>query len=88
MFKFFLFKGKKLKKWKLVNTDKYRIEKYPYPNIRFELTPEQTKLCRNIYKHNGSLEYTFYPCSGIGWGCKVKVRKTGEIINITDVSSW
>lgn len=77
-----------LTKWKFVNTDKYSIEEYPYPFTRFELTKQQMRNVDRIYKEKGTLEYTFYPCGGIGWGFKVKIWKTNEEIDLTDVSNW
>lgn len=76
------------KKWKFVNTDQYRVDPFPYPYLRFELTPKQMEQAKQIYKDKGTIEYTFYPCGGIGWGCKVKVWETNEYIDITDVSNW
>ena len=77
------------KKWKiLVNTDRFKVEPFPYPYTRFELTPKQMEDAKKIYEEKGTIEYTFYPCSGIGWGCKVKVWNTNEYIDITDVSNW
>ena len=74
-------------KWKVVDTSKYEIE-LPGTRERFELTPAQKARADQIYKDKGTIEYTFYPCGGIGWGCKVKVWSTGEYIDITDVSNW
>ena len=54
----------------------------------FSLSPQEYEDAEKIYKEKGTLEYIFYPCAGLAWGVKVKVIKTGEIINITDVSCW
>lgn len=74
-------------KWKLVNTNKYSIEPYPYPYTRFILTPQQMRDVERIYKEKGSMDYIFY-YTGIGIGFKVKIWKTNEEIDLTDVSTW
>ena len=43
---------------------------------------------KKIFKEKGTISYEFYPCAGIGWGVRLHVLKTGEIIDITDVESW
>lgn len=53
----------------------------------FSLSPKEYEDAEKIYKEKGTIEYIFYPC-GIAWGVKVKVVKTGEEINITDVETW
>ena len=77
-----------INKWKIVNSDKYSIEKFPYPYIRFELTKQQMDKVEKLFIEKGNMDYTFYPCSGIGWGFKVKIWKTNEEIDLTDVSNW
>lgn len=77
-----------LKKWKVVNTNRFSIEPFPYKNLRFELTDKQMKQSEQISKEKGTIEYTFYPCRGLGWGCKVKVWETNEYIDITDTDNW
>lgn len=73
-------------KWKFVNKDKYKI--IPGSQQIFTLTPSQKRACENICKRCGNIEYTFYPCEGIGYGVKIKIWKTGEYIDITDTSNW
>lgn len=75
------------KKWKLVDTTKYDIEPIGRKG-KFQLSDREIEDAETIYKAHGTIEYTFYPCAGIGWGVKVKVWKTGEYIDITDVSNW
>lgn len=74
------------KKWKIVDTSCNNV--IPHNILTFWLTPQQMKDADRIYKEKGTIEYTFYPCGGIGFGCKVKVWKTNEYIDITDVSNW
>ena len=77
-----------LKRWKLV--DKYSNRVIPIDDIKrhFILSPTEYEQAEKIYKEKGTIEYTFYPCGGIGWGVKVRVLKTGEEIDITDVTCW
>lgn len=75
-------------KWKLVNSDKYYILSYKDRTSNFILSKKEYEKAQEIYKEKGTLEYTFYPCGGIGWGVKVRVINTNEIIDITDVDSW
>lgn len=75
------------KKWKLVDTTKYSIEPHGKPG-KFQLTNQQIEQANKIYKEKGTIEYIFYPCGGLGYGVKVKVWKTNEYIDITDVSNW
>lgn len=87
--KLFKFNCKKLiKRWKLVDSFIYRI--IPRSEMRrfFELTPQEKIDADKVYEEKGSISYEFYPCDGLGWGVRVHVLKTGEIINITDVSNW
>ena len=75
-------------KWKLVDVSRFTVDPYPYPYTRFELTPKQMEEANKIYKEKGTIEYTFYPCGGIGWGIKVHDLKTKETFDITDIESW
>lgn len=89
--KWMLFKHRlknEFKRWKVV--DKYSNRIIPIEEIKryFILSPIEYEQSKKIYKEKGTIEYTFYPCGGIGWGVKVRVLKTGEEINITDVSCW
>lgn len=76
------------KKWKLIDKSKNKIIPNSELGRYFSLSPKEYKDAEKIYKEKGTIEYIFYPCAGIGWGIKVKVLKTGEEINITDVNCW
>lgn len=76
------------KRWKLVDTYSNRIIPIDDMKRHFILSPIEQKEAEKLYKEKGTLEYTFYPCGGIGWGIKVKVVKTGEEFDITDVTCW
>ena len=89
--KWMLFKHRlknQFKRWKVV--DKYSNKIISMEDMKryFTLSPIEYEQAEKIYKEKGTIEYIFYPCGGIGWGVKVKVLKTGEIIDITDVSCW
>ena len=73
------------KKWKLVDTTKYSVES-KYKRGRFQLTKKQLKEIDKIIEEKGTVEYTFYPYGG-RYGVKVKVWKTGEYIDVTNVDS-
>lgn len=77
-----------IKKWKLV--DKYSNRIIPIEEMKryFSLSPIEYEQAEKIYNEKGTIEYVFYPCGGIGWGVKVRVLKTGEEFDITDVSCW
>lgn len=76
------------KKWKLVDSSKCRIIPFSEMGRFFELTSQEKKDAEKLYKEKGTISYEFYPCGGIGWGIKIHVLKTNEIIDITDVDSW
>ena len=76
------------KKWKLIDKLENRIIPNSEMKRYFSLSPQEYEDAEKIYKEKGTLEYIFYPCAGLAWGVKVKVVKTGEIIDITDVSCW
>lgn len=89
--KWILFKRKLkslLKRWKIVDTYKYWIVPELDRNRHFILTEKEYNKAYEIYKEKGTIAYEFYPCGGIGWGIKIHVLKTNEIIDITDVDSW
>lgn len=75
-------------KWKLINEDKYSL--VPWDDLRkcFKLSDKEYKDAHEIYKNKGTISYEFYPCAGIAWGVKIHVKDTGEVIDITDVSTW
>jgi len=88
--KLFKFKCKNwFKKWKLVDSSKFRIIPFSEMGRFFELTPQEKKDAEKIYKEKGTISYEFYPCGGIGWGVRVHLLDTkDETINITDITSW
>lgn len=75
-------------RYKILDTWKYRYYPNSEANLYFKLSPLEKEKANRIYKEKGIIEYTFYPCGGIGWGVKVKVWKTNEYIDITDVNCW
>lgn len=77
-----------LTKWKLVDSTKYEISKFPYPTMRFILTEWQQLEVERLRKQYGEMDYCFYFIDGIGVGFKVKIWKTNEWIDLTDVSLW
>ncbi len=76
-----------LTKWKLVDTTKHVIMKFP-PTLMFALTEQQQKQVDKLYEQYGSMDYCFYFSGGLGIGFKVKIWKTNEWIDLTDVDSW
>lgn len=76
------------KKWKLVDTSKYCLIPWEDRKRRFTLSKKEYEDSQKLYKEKGTISYEFYPCAGIGWGVKIHVLKTGEIIDISDVDSW
>lgn len=79
---------KRLKWYTLVNIHKYKIIPYSKMNRVFMLSDKEFIEAQKIYKEKGNIEYHFCPCGGIGIEVKVKVVKTGEIIDITDTTCW
>jgi hypothetical protein len=75
------------KKWKLVDKSKNKIIPQSEMKRYFSLSPKELESAEKIFKEKGTLEYIFYP-TGISWGVRVHTLKTGEIIDITDVSCW
>lgn len=73
------------RKWKLVNVFENRI--IPYNTIVFILTDKEKEAADNIRKEHGDIEYIMYPFAGLGWGVKVRVIKSGEEFDITDLDS-
>lgn len=77
------------KKWKLVNSSKFRIIPLSEIGRFFELTAQEKKDAEKIYKEKGTISYEFYPCGGIGWGVRVHLLdNNNKIINITDYNNW
>lgn len=77
-----------LTKWKLVDTTKYEISKFPSLTYKFVLTEQQQKQVDKLYRQYGDMDYCFYFIKGIGIGFKVKIWKTNEWIDLTYVSLW
>lgn len=79
---------RQLKRWKLVDKCSNRVIPIDDMKRHFTLSPIEYEEAQKIYKEKGTIEYVFYPCGGISWGVKVRVLKTGEEIDITDVTCW
>lgn len=75
-------------RFKIVDTWNYMIIPHSHNKYYFKMSPQEYEDADNIYKDKGTISYEFYPCGGIGWGLKVRIVKTGEVFDITDVSSW
>lgn len=75
-------------KWKIVNISKYCLVPWDDRKKQFTLSDKEYEESKKIFKDKGTISYEFYPCAGIGWGVKLHVEKTKEIIDITDVSKW
>lgn len=75
-------------RFKFVDSWKYRFIPHDEMKYHFVLSPKEYEDAQKIYKEKGTISYNFYPAGGIGWGVELKVLKTGEIIDISDVSSW
>lgn len=78
----------KFTKWKLVDTSKYWIIPEDDRKLHFILSEKEYEKAKKLYKEKGTISYEFYPCAGLGWGVKIRVVKTDEIIDITDVTNW
>lgn len=76
-------------RWKIVDTKKYTIRSYEdiIRKQTFTMSEKETDEARMIYETEGTLEYTFYPLGGIGWGVRVKSIKTGTMHDITDIDA-
>lgn len=77
-----------LRRWKIVDKWKYRIIPHSEMGRYFSMSPKEKEEADKLYKEKGTLAYEFYPCGGIAWGVRVKVVKTGEIIDITNYDCW
>lgn len=78
-----------IRKWKLVDTSKYKVVSKNDLDRYFILTPKEREDANKLYKdEKRTLSYEFYPCSGIGWGVRVHDLKTKETFDITDIESW
>ena len=89
--KFYLFRRRIfhwITKWKLIDSSKYRLIPVDEMKKWFGMSDKEYEESKKLYDEKGTLSYEFYPCGGIGWGVKIHVEKTGEVIDITDVSTW
>lgn len=88
-FEFLLFKIRTfVHKYKIVNTSKYCLVPWNDKKKQFILSDKEYKEAKELYKNKGTISYEFYPCAGLGWGVRIHVLKTKEIIDITDTSNW
>ena len=78
----------KFKKWKFINSRKYLIIPNNKAGVVFRLSDKEHESAEEIYKTKGTISFEFYPCGGIGWGVKLHVLDTEEVIDITDIDSW
>ena len=78
----------KITRYKLVDTWNNRIYPQEDWNKIFKLSPKEYEDSQRIFKQDGNISYEFYPCGGISWGVRIHKLKTGEIIDITDISVW
>lgn len=77
------------KKWKLIDTTKYKLIPINELGRWWGLSEQEYKESERLYEEeHRTLSYEFYPCAGLGWGIKVHDIKTKEEFDITDVSSW
>lgn len=77
------------KKWKLVDTNKYKLIPYDEIGRWFSLSEQEYNESERLYKEeHRTLSYEFYPCGGIGWGIKVHDLKTKETFDITSYDNW
>ena len=77
------------KKWKLVNTYKYKLIPTSEIGRWFGLSEEEYKESERLYKNEQrTISYEFYPCGGIGYGVRIHDLDTDEVFDITDVSTW
>lgn len=72
-------------KWAIVNTDNNSV--IPFGKLYFLLSDSEKEAAEKIYKKHGTIEYVFYPLGGLGWGTKVRVLKSGEEFDITDLDN-
>lgn len=78
----------KFTKWKLIDTSKYCLLPWNDKKKQFSLSNKEYEDAKKLYEEKGTISYEFYPCGGIGWGIKIHILKTKEIIDITDVTKW
>ena len=77
-----------LKRWKIVDSTKYWIIPEDDRKYHFILSEKEYNEAEKLYKEKGTISYEFYPCAGFGWGIKIHVLKTDEIIDITSYDNW
>lgn len=76
-----------LRRFKIIDTWKNVVIPKNDRKYYFKLSPKEYEDAQKIYKEKGTISYEFSP-TGIGSVVKVKVLKTGEIIDITDYDTW
>jgi hypothetical protein len=69
-----------LTKWKVVDTEKYRIVNKN--RFVFVLTPKQQVNVERLQKEKGNMDFCFYPTE-YGDGFKVKIWNTDEWIDLS-----
>ena len=77
-----------LKRWKIVDTSKYWIIPEDERKLHFILSEKEYEEAEKIYKEKGTISYEFYPCAGRGWGIRLHVLKTNEVIDVTSYDNW
>ena len=75
-------------KYKIVNTYKYSLIPYSDRKYIFKLSKKEYEEAEKIYSSKGTISYEFYPCGGIGWGIRLHILESNEIIDITDIDSF
>lgn len=75
-------------KWKIIDSNKYWIIPEDERKLHFVLSNKEYEESKKLYKEKGTISYEFYPGGGIGWGIKVHILKTNEIIDITSYDNW
>lgn len=82
----------KLRKWwkryQVIDTRKYAIYLKTDGDRAFWLSKSEYEQAKYLERAKGNLEYCFSNTTGIGITLRVKVIETGEIIDITDYSTW
>ena len=71
-----------LTKWKVVDTEKYRIVNKN--RFVFVLTSKQQVSVERLQREKGNMDFCFYPTE-YGDGFKVKIWNTDEYIDLTDI---
>lgn len=75
-------------RFKIIDTQKYRLILNDDAKYYFKLSSKEYEDAERIYKDKGTISYEFYPAGGIGWGVRIRVLNTDEVIDISDIESW